>query len=261
MARRRFYAHPDNIAGSAVTLSAHETHHLIHVLRMTPGDEAFVFDGCGREYRCSFRRVENNHAQLEIADALSDAVESPLHLTLAQSLAKGEKFDFIIQKATELGVNKIAPLVTRYADVRLDDQQKAKRVERWRRISLEAIKQCGRRNLVEIISPCPLREFIAIQESSSAGPGPRNQPALLLFSELGGAAVTEALARTSKGHPVVALIGPEGGWGGDELEMLHEAGCQAVTLGPRVLRTETAAVAAITLIQHTLGDLSPRVAE
>ncbi len=85
MARRRFYAPPDNITASSITLSNHETHHLIHVLRMTPGDEAFVFDGCGREYRCSFRRVEGNHAQLEIDAALCDVVESPLHLTLAQS--------------------------------------------------------------------------------------------------------------------------------------------------------------------------------
>lgn len=263
MARRRFYAPPDHIAGSTVTLSAHETHHLMHVLRMTPGDETFVFDGRGREYRCSFRKVENNHAQLEIADALSDVVESPLHLTLAQALAKGEKFDFIIQKATELGVSGIAPLVTRYSDVRLDDQQKTKRVERWRRISLEAMKQCGRRQLVEITEPLTIRQFIAANEASSGSPGVASHipPALLLFSERGGAAVTDALAEISKPCAVVALIGPEGGWSDDELEALNDCGCKTVTLGPRVLRTETAAVVAVTLIQHAMGDLSPRGAE
>jgi 16S rRNA (uracil1498-N3)-methyltransferase len=91
MARRRFYAPPEHITTTAAILSTHETHHLLHVLRMTPGDEAFVFDGCGSEYRCSFRKVENNRAQLEIADTLSDLVESPLHLTLAQALIKGDK--------------------------------------------------------------------------------------------------------------------------------------------------------------------------
>ena len=264
MARRRFYAPPDNIAGSLVTLSAHETHHLMHVLRMTPGDEAFVFDGCGREYRCSFRRVENNHAQLEISDTLSDLVESPLHLTLAQALAKGERFDFIIQKATELGVNGITPLVTRYADVRLDDQQKTKRVERWRRISLEAMKQCGRRRLVEITSPRTLREFIAANEASpDALPAAASHlvRAKLFFSERGGIAVTDALAGISKTCPIVALVGPEGGWSDDELDLLNDFGCQAVTLGPRVLRTETAAVVAITLIQNAIGDLSTRGTE
>lgn len=264
MARRRFYAPPDNITGSIVTLSPHETHHLMRVLRMTPGDEAFVFDGCGREYRCHFRRIESDHAQLEIADELFDVVESPLHFTLAQAVAKGEKFDFIIQKATELGVTGIAPLVTRYAEVRLDAQQKTKRVERWRRISLEAMKQCGRRKLVEIAEPCALREFLATKQKSPAEPpggGSHMPAALLMFSERGGVAVTDALAATPKACAVVALVGPEGGWSDDELETMNDSGCKAVSLGPRVLRTETAAVVAITLIQHAMGDLSHRAGE
>ena len=264
MPRRRFYAAPDNITASLVALSTHETHHLIHVLRMTPGDEAFVFDGCGTEYRCSFQRVESNRAHLEIEDTLSDVVESPLHLTLAQALVKGERFDLIIQKATELGVSCIAPLMTRYADVRLDDQQRTRRLERWRRISLEALKQCGRRRLVEITTPRTLREFIAERAPSSArtpGAAPNLQRALLLFSEKGGMAVTDALAEIPSDCPVSALIGPEGGWSADELETLNDRGCKAVTLGPRVLRTETAAVVAITLIQHALGDLSHQGAE
>ena len=260
MARRRFYAPPDNVAGSTVTLSAHETHHLMHVLRMTPGDEGFVFDGCGREYRCSFRRIENNHAQLEIAETLSDVVESPLDLTLAQALARGEKFDFIIQKATELGVSRIAPLVTRYADVRLDGQQKIKRVERWRRISLEAMKQCGRRKLVDITEPLTIRQFINSTDGAS-GPPSHIRRALLLFSERGGLAVIDALADLGNPSAVLALVGPEGGWSDDELEALSDWGCKAVTLGPRVLRTETAAVVAVTLIQHAMGDLSTRGTE
>jgi 16S rRNA (uracil1498-N3)-methyltransferase len=264
MARRRFYAPPDDITASLVTLSVDETHHLIHVLRMTPGDEAFVFDGCGREYRCSFRRVEGNHAQLEIEDTLSNVVESALHLTLAQALVRGEKFDFIIQKATELGANAIAPLITRYSDVRLDDQQKIKRVERWRRISLEALKQCGRRRLVEITTPRTLPEFIMEREPSSAGtPGAASHmpQAFLLFSEQGGIAVTDALAGLPSHCEVSALIGPEGGWSDDEFETMNDRGCKAVSLGPRVLRTETAAVVAMTLIQHAMGDLSHRRTE
>jgi 16S rRNA (uracil1498-N3)-methyltransferase len=259
MARRRFYAPPDKITASEVTLSTHETHHLIHVLRMTPGDQAFVFDGCGREYRCSFRRVEHNRAQLEIADQLSDVVESPNHLTLAQALAKGEKFDFIIQKATELGVSAIAPLITRYADVRLDEEQTTKRVERWRRISLEAMKQCGRRKLVEITAPCTLLQFVAEPAPSLtelAGAAPDAQRVLLLFSEKGGMTITDALSDLTFQGPISALIGPEGGWSDDEIETLDACGSKAVSLGPRILRTETAAIVAITLIQHAMGDLS-----
>lgn len=263
MARRRFYAPPDNIAVATVTLSTHETHHLLHVLRMTPGDEAFVFDGCGREYRCTFRRVESNHAHLDIHDQLSDLVESPLQITLAQALAKGEKFDFIIQKATELGVSVIVPLMTRYADVRLDEQQKASRLERWRRISLEAMKQCGRRRLVEITLPRTLRKFMAEREQSSAIPGAPSdiQRELLLFCEKGGKPVTEELVEMPSNCRVTALIGPEGGWGEDELDALRDGGGRGVNLGPRVLRTETAAVVAITLIQHAIGDLGIRCTE
>ncbi|MEK6321575.1 MAG: 16S rRNA (uracil(1498)-N(3))-methyltransferase [Acidobacteriota bacterium] len=261
MARRRFYAPPDNIKGAIVTLPADETHHLMHVLRMTPGDPAFVFDGCGNEYKCSFGGIHDNSAQLEIGDALCDIVESPIDLTLAQALAKGEKFDFIIQKATELGVSRIAPLLTRYSDLRLDDRQITRRVERWRRISLEALKQCGRRKLVEITAPRTLGDFFSTKSSptlpSSPGLPSESHRALLLFSERGGLAATDALANIPKGCPVVALIGPEGGWGDDELDLLKEFDCKSVTLGPRVLRTETAAVVAVTLIQYATGGLSP----
>ena len=255
MARRRFYASPNKITASLATLSTHETHHLIHVLRMTPGDEAFVFDGCGREFRCSFRKVEENQAQLEIEDALSDVIESPLHVTLAQALAKGEKFDFIVQKATELGVSAIAPLITRNSDVRLDDHQKTNRVERWQRISLEAMKQCGRRRLVEIARPRSLREFIAEQQPAKPADALQTR-VTLVFSEAGGMPLAEVLQPMAQPGVVCALIGPEGGWSVDELEALKDSGFRAVTLGPRVLRTETAALVALTLIQHAMGDLS-----
>jgi len=281
MARRRFYAQPSDIDGSAITLSTDETHHLMHVLRITPGDEAFVFDGCGREYRCLFRSVESNRARLEIADSLSDVVESPLSLTLAQALSKGEKFDFIIQKATELGVSRVAPLATRYADVKLDEQQVTRRLERWRRISLEALKQCGRRKLVEITAPRTLREFLdsethaandsaahaasdsethaASLHSEGGAEAVRKLAAcatLLVLNKRGGIAINEALAEISNPSSIVAMVGPEGGWSDDELALLSECGCRSVSLGPRVLRTETAAVVAITLIQHALGDVS-----
>lgn len=260
MARRRFYATPDSIDGSIVTLSADETHHLMHVLRMTPGDPAFVFDGCGNEYKCSFRSFRDTYAQLEIEGAaLDDTVESPVDLTLAQALAKGEKFDFIIQKATELGVSRIVPLLTRYADVRLDDQKTSRRVDRWRRISLEAVKQCGRRKLVEITAPSTVPAFIAAASSSSQkadGLPSVAKGTLLVFSERGGVALAEALPKALKSSPLVAFIGPEGGWSDDELELLNGFGCKSVTLGPRVLRTETAAIVAVTLIQHAMGGLS-----
>jgi 16S rRNA (uracil1498-N3)-methyltransferase len=257
MSRRRFYAPPDEIDGPTIKLSRDETHHLTRVLRLSFGEEVFVFDGRGSEYRCSFVALEHSCARLEVSEMLRDRVETATHITLAQALAKGEKFDFIVQKATELGVSAIAPLVTAHAEVKLSDERSEKRLERWRRISLEAMKQCGRRRLVDIAPPVTLKDFLDPVRAQGADVSDSiRERALLVFSERGGACITEVIARSADSSAVVALVGPEGGWSDEELTLLDERGARAVTLGPRVLRTETAAVVAVTLIQHILGDLS-----
>jgi 16S rRNA (uracil1498-N3)-methyltransferase len=248
MQRRRFYAAPDSVNGSTVNLSRDETHHLARVLRLRPGDEAFAFDGCGREYRCTFQAIKDDRARLEIIETLADQIESPVHLTLAQALAKGEKFDLIIQKATELGATRIIPLVTEHTDVKLSDGKSEKRMERWQRISLEALKQCGRRRLVDIKPPLALGSLLG--PNAPAG-------ALFVFSERGGVSITTALLSEAVDKKnVTAIIGPEGGWSDDELALLNLRGARSITLGPRILRTETAAIVAMALIQHALGDLS-----
>lgn len=247
MQRRRFYSVPDSISGSTIHLSSDETHHLARVLRLRPGDEVFVFDGCGQEYRCVFQSIKDNRARLEIIETLTDEVESPVHLTLVQAIAKGEKFDLVIQKATELGASRVIPIVTEHADVKLSDEKSDKRIERWRRISLEALKQCGRRRLMEINPPLALKDFL----KSGANSGTR-----LVFSERGGVSITTALSEAGDKKQVTAIIGPEGGWSADELVLFDESGAKSITLGPRTLRTETAAITALALIQHALGDLS-----
>lgn len=248
MSRRRFYAQPEMISASTVSLSPEETHHLVRVLRMKAGDEAFVFDGCGLEYRCRLAPVKGDRARLEIIESLGGEVESPARIILAQALAKGERFDFVVQKATELGVSAILPLVTDHADVRLDEVGARKRLERWRRVSLEALKQSGRRRLVEISAPLTLEQLCDV--------GARDLDSILVFSERGGGPLAGALGGAGTVTSVAALIGPEGGWSDGELELLGARGAKMITLGPRVLRTETAAIAAITLIQHAIGDLS-----
>jgi len=250
MQRHRFYSPPDSVSGSSVNLSRDETHHLARVLRLAPGDEAYVFDGCGREFRCHLSLVKDGRAKLEIIEQMTDTVESPLGLTLAQALAKGEKFDLIVQKATELGVGRIVPLVTEHTDIKLKDEQVEKRLERWRRISLEALKQSGRRLLVEITDPVELNRFAGELEINKIS------RTALVFSEQGGVSINTALAEVHRASRITALVGPEGGWSAVELDLLNKHGAKAVTLGPRVLRTETAAIVALTLIQHALGDVS-----
>jgi 16S rRNA (uracil1498-N3)-methyltransferase len=214
---------------ATITLSKEETHHLARVLRLRTGQEALVFDGRGNEFRCVISDVRSHHARLEIIEPLCPSRESCIDLTLAQGLAKGEKFDLIVQKATELGVSRIVALATENSDVKL-----------------EAIKQCGRTKLVDIGKPLGLEEFLEGDRAANS--------ALLLFSERGGATIKEAVAE-SGGKPVTALIGPEGGWSPREFEMLDARNARAVSLGPRIMRAETAALVAIALIQHLLGDM------
>jgi len=247
MSRRRFYASPEQIIDASVSLSADEAHHLARVVRLRIGDEAQVFDGEGREYRCRVAEIEKHSARLEVIDEIKDEVESPLRLTLAQALAKGEKFDLIVQKATELGVSAIVPIVTEHTDMKLSDDSSARRMDRWRRISMESLKQSGRRRLVEIKTPVALNEFVESLVDSSTN---------LVMSERGGLPVRKALKGVDPNSDVIALIGPEGGWSDIEYELFRSRGLTMITLGPRVLRTETAAIAAVTLIQHTVGDIS-----
>jgi 16S rRNA (uracil1498-N3)-methyltransferase len=233
-----------------INLSSDESHHLMRVLRLKAGSEVFVFDGKENEYRCEFGAVKKNRVQLRILERLDDKVESPLNLTLAQALAKGDKFDFIVQKATELGVSRIVPLASDHTDVKLTGELSAKRNERWQRLSLEALKQCGRRRLVEIAPVMTVDQLIDSLDSD------RRPARLLFFNEKGGQNVEEAVKGITGKSEIVAMIGPEGGWSELEQVILRRADGLSVSLGPRILRTETAAVVAMTLLQNYMGDLS-----
>jgi 16S rRNA (uracil1498-N3)-methyltransferase len=160
-------------------------------------------------------------------------------LTLAVALLKGEKFDLVVQKGTELGVNRFVPLVTRYADIRLRDEADAtKRITRWQRIALEATKQCGRAIVPRIEIPVAFESII-------------NEDSCLMFSERDG----QSLNTSSKPESLTAIVGSEGGWSDEELEQARTARVPIVTLGGRVLRAETAAIATAVLLQHLYGDL------
>ena len=246
---RRFYAPPGSVKGRAITLDEGESHHLSRVLRMNEGDRVFVFDGVGKEYECRVSRIARGSAELEIIKDAVSMAESPLSLTLAQAMAKTDKFDFIVQKATELGVHGIIPLVTDHADVKLDDTRAGERRERWRRISLESLKQCGRSTLVEITLPARIDSLLELKPIGSGR-------LFIAFTESGGAPLVEATGGTMRASAITLMVGPEGGWSEREIELMTRHNVIRATLGPRVLRTETAAVAAVTLLQHLHGDLS-----
>jgi 16S rRNA (uracil1498-N3)-methyltransferase len=245
MARHRFYTPPSAIEHDRLTLDASESHHLRHVLRLRPGTTVWVFDGLGNEYVCRVEGFDRSQAHLAILEHTRPAVESPLALTLAHGLTKGEKFDLIIQKATELGVRRIVPLITTRTASSGIHAVSPSRLQRWRRIALEATKQCGRTRLTDITPPVEWNRFLAELP----------HPALL-FSERGGRSLSDRLLVLGNDEPSICLMtGPEGGWQDQEIEAAEVAGAVLVSLGPRILRTETAAIVAISLVQYRWGDL------
>jgi 16S rRNA (uracil1498-N3)-methyltransferase len=252
MTRRRFYAAPSGFAPDkkSVRLSAEEAKHARNVLRLQRGDEVWVFDGEGREYRCVISQIDRESAELDLIEQVEPASpESPLHLTLAVALLKGEKFDLLVQKTTELGASRIIPVVTARADVRIRDADDwRRRVTRWERIALEAAKQSGRARLMEVSEPVAFDSLIM----DRAHDGDLS----LMFAEHAGTSLDELLTSLhSRPAKLIALVGSEGGWTDEEIGDALDAGWKIVTLGGRILRAETAAIVVAALLQHRFGDL------
>lgn len=238
---RRFYAPKKAIDEKAVMLGEEETRHLRDVLRLKTGDEVRVFDGEGREFSCLIAKIGKKESSLDItAEVRPASPESGLALTIAVALLKGEKFDLVIQKAVELGVTALIPLVTRRCDVKLKDAEK--KLERWRKIALEGCKQSGRARLMKIREVVDLHRFIDAPRSGLC----------ILFSERGG----EDFSQIKSGKKVTAVIGPEGGWEDSEIDAARGKGFVITTLGGRIMRAETAAISIAAILQHRFGDLS-----
>lgn len=237
---RRFYAPKSAFTADKIVLGQEEARHLGEVLRLRADEEVRVFDGEGGEFVCRVETITKKGAILGIGEKISPRCpESALDLTLAVALTKGEKFELVIQKAVELGVMRLAPIQTERCDVKPKDPEK--RHERWDRIVIESSKQCGRATLMQIDPLVAFDEFIATEEAQTR----------LLFTERDG----ESLKGELSGKTMIALIGPEGGWSDAELESAKRAGITLVTLGGRILRAETAAIAITAVLQSKFGDL------
>jgi len=219
-------------------------HHLARVLRAKVGDEVTLFDGGGREAEARVTRIWPTEILLEVAPVRSSA-PAPVAITLVVALLKGEKMDWVVQKATELGVARIAPAASANAVVKLDGERRAGRRARWEKIAADAARQCGRADVPEIT------EIRDIAAALATGPGWR-----VLFHEALRDASLRRLLPVDRPSEVTVAVGPEGGFAKDEVEIARRAGYVVSGLGPRILRAETAALVALALIGFALGDLA-----
>lgn len=237
---RRFYAPPENFRDENIFLSEEETRHLRDVLRLRETEKIKVFDGENREFLCEIEKIEKRQTVLKIVEEISPtAAQTSLNLTFAVALLKGEKFDTVVQKSVELGVKTFVPLVTKRCDAKIKDAEK--KLERLKKIALEASKQSGRADLMKIKMPVDFEKFIQTSEGAK-----------ILFAERGGGDFSEIPVEKN----LTAVIGPEGGFEDAEIEAARANGFRIATLGGRILRAETAAISFAAILQHRFGDLN-----
>lgn len=230
------------VSGQPCVIEGTGANHIMRVLRLRDGELLTLFDGRGGEYGARITAFRRNAVQVDVQEHRAIERESTLDLTLAQGISRGERMDWVIQKATELGVRRIIPVLTERSVVRLDERQSERKLQHWRAIVISACEQCGRNTLPELMEPLELYGTFQTVEPDFVR---------VLLSPSG------TLRAGDLGHParIAVLIGPEGGLAEREQEAAVSAGFKEVQLGARILRTETAAIAALAALQHRFGDL------
>jgi 16S rRNA (uracil1498-N3)-methyltransferase len=239
MTLRRVHLPPERIEGDRARLTPEARHYLAEVLRLPPGAPVEVFDGRGGRWA---GRLDPGLESVSLGPR-EDARGAGVEIALLFALSKGEKVDLVVQKATELGAARVVPFAAERSVVRLEGEKGEERARRWRRIAEEAARQCGRADVPEVAAPAPLAAALAaLPEGTRA----------VVFQP--GGAPLQALPAPAAG--LAAVVGPEGGLTAAELDACERAGAAQASLGPRVLRAETAAIVAVALLQARFGDLS-----
>lgn len=237
----RIHIPSELLAHSQIRLEGEAFNHAVRVLRLRVGDALTLFNGDGHEYPAHIEVIERQHALLALGAPEQPEIESPLATTLLQAVGKGERMDWALQKATELGVTRIRPVITARCNVKLDAKRWQKKMAHWQGVITSACEQSGRLRLPELL---PVTELGPALAETSHG--------LRLTLDFGGGA---ALPRQAPEGGVTLLVGPEGGLSDEEIASARAAGFHGWRIGPRVLRTETAPVAALALLQQRYGDL------
>lgn len=242
MRQSRVYT-PHRLSSSGtVELDGPVSHYLSRVLRLSAGDHISLFNGDGTNYLGEISEIRRQSVLIRLSGSERADNESPLKITLVQALSRGERMDYSLQKATELGVFRIQPVISSRVEVRLDEKRAAKRLAHWRGVVVSACEQSGRATVPVVNAPVVLDDWIAADDET---------PKLLLDP----LSATRMSSFSIPGNVVSLLVGPEGGFTGEEMDKLKSAGAAPVSIGPRVLRTETAGPAAIAVLQSIAGDI------
>lgn len=228
--------------GMKLSLSPAATNHVVRVLRMKLGEVLQVFDGQGQEFQAKLVEMTRRSAEILLETPLVNTSESPLYLHLGQAISRGERMDYSLQKSTELGVKKITPLFSDYVNVSLNKDRLDSRMEHWRGVIISACEQSGRSSIPELAQPMKLAQWLQ-----------QSQEELKIMLE---PTADQPLALTGYSPRNLALlVGAEGGFSSAEIELAKQQGFLALSFGPRILRTETAAPAAIAVMQYLWGDM------
>jgi 16S rRNA (uracil1498-N3)-methyltransferase len=242
----RFYVPHPQIEDGILRVEGDEVRHIRKVLRLRAGDALSIFDGSGKEYEGTIVKEGSASVSIRVQTIFPSQRESDLEIIFAQSLLKGEKMDYLIQKATELGVKRIVPFISSRSIPSLEKKKRIDRHRRWEKIAIGASKQCGR-GIVPMIDP--LQEYPQILQSV-----PRETLRLILWEE-GGKRLKEVLKKLEQETAVFFLVGPEGGLTKEEVEQATRVDFIPITLGERVLRSETAGLCLLSVLQYEWGDM------
>jgi 16S rRNA (uracil1498-N3)-methyltransferase len=244
---RRFFINDTAIEGRTATLSGQDAHHLKDVLRLSVGDTVCLIDGNGQEHLAEIAAMEPGIVTLAIRETRVGTTESPVHITLAQAYLKDKKMDDLIRPLTELGINRFLPILTSRCVARPEASKIRARRERWEKIARESLKQCRRSQLPDISEAITLEDLFKSTHADDLN---------IMFWENARRPIPTANAAGKSPRRIVLLLGPEGGFSEDEATRARENGFVTATLGPRILRAETASLTACALAQHLFGDLA-----
>lgn len=248
----RFYLPPEQCGGSVLCLADREAHHALHVVRVQRGERVTVLDGAGNRFLCEVQALERNSVRLAVIEK-QVATPRPCAVTLLQAVPKGKMFEDIVDQATQLGAARIVPILSERVTIRLEPGDAARKVEKWRQVAIETIKQCGSPWLPQLDAPLSLANFLERRETfdfmlAGSLQTARRHPREWLH---------EFRARHGRPPKTVAVwIGPEGDFTLTEMEAIERAGAKPITLGPLVLRAETAAVYCLSFLNYELQPAS-----